>query len=331
MNAAVPWRFPALLDARTVALLFGALLLLWYTGQRVEIGRMLALSGEAVLAEAGLADRSQVAQGLGTTLGQLVPIQLSSRREVSRIAGFDPARLPPFAHIETVDTRVSGLDPETLRREDRIVRTAWLVEPFGYLVHVAAKMLETLEIALWGSLIAVLIGLPLALFGARNVTPHPALRAGARAISAFLRAMPELVAALFLVIAYGFGPIAGVLALGLHSAGFLGKFYADDIEDADPRSQQALAAMGAGRLTVWRSAILSQVLSQHIACTLYTFDRNVRMGAVIGLVGAGCIGQELKGRFDMYEYGHVGTILIAIFLVILTLDLAASRARQAWR
>lgn len=330
MNATLPWRFPTLLNARAIALL-AALLLLWYTGQRVEIGRMLALSGEAVLAQAGLADRSQVADGLGSTLAELVPIQLSSRREVSRIEGFDPAHLPPFAHIETTRTRVSELNPETLRREERTIRTAWLVEPFGYVLHVAAKMLETLEIALWGSIIAILIGLPLALLGARNITPHPAVRAGSRAASGFLRAMPELIAALFLVIAFGFGPIAGVLALGLHSAGFLGKFYADDIEDADPRPQQALAAMGAGRLTIWGSAILPQVLPQHIACTLYTFDRNVRMGAVIGLVGAGGIGQELKGRFDMYEYGHVGTILIAIFLVILTLDLVASRARQAWR
>jgi phosphonate transport system permease protein len=331
MNATLPWRFPTLLNARAVALLAAALLLLWYTGQRVEIGRMLALSGQAVLAQAGIADRSQVADGLGSTLAELVPIQLESRREVSRIAAFDPEHLPPFAHIETAETRVSELNPETLRREERMVRTAWLVEPFGYVFHVAAKMLETLEIALWGSVIAVLIGLPLALLGARNVTPHPALRTGARAVSAFLRAIPELIAALFLVIAFGFGPIAGVLALGLHSAGFLGKFYADDIEDADPRPQQALAAMGAGRLTIWGSTILPQVLPQHIACTLYTFDRNVRMGAVIGLVGAGGIGQELKGRFDMYEYGHVGTILIAIFLVILTLDLVASRARQAWR
>lgn len=331
MNADLPWRFPVLLDARAVALLAAALLLLWYTGQRVEIGRMLTLGGEAVLAQAGIAERSQVADGLGSTLAELVPIQLASRREVSRIEGFDPDRLPPFAHIETAQTRISELDPETLRREDRIVRTVWLVEPFGYLFHVAAKMLETLEIALWGSVIAVLIGLPLALLGARNVTPHRALRTGSRAASAFLRAIPELIAALFLVIAFGFGPIAGVLALGLHSAGFLGKFYADEIEDADPRPQQALAAMGAGRLTIWGSAIAPQVLPQHIACTLYTFDRNVRMGSVIGLVGAGGIGQELKGRFDLYEYGHVGTILIAIFLVILTLDLVASRARQAWR
>lgn len=331
MNAALPWRFPALLGARAIALLAAALLLLWYSGQRVEIGRMLALGGEAVLAQAGLADRSQVADGLGATLAELVPIQLSSRREVSRIEGFDPDRLPPFARVETIEMRVTELNPETLRGEERMVRTAWLIEPFGYAFHVAAKMLETLEIALWGSVIAVLIGLPLAMLGARNITPHPALRAGSRAAAAFLRAIPELIAALFLVIAFGFGPIAGVLALGLHSAGFLGKFYADDIEDSDPRPQQALAAMGAGRLAIWSNAILPQVLPQHIACTLYTFDRNVRMGSVIGLVGAGGIGQELKGRFDLYEYGHVGTILIAIFLVILTLDLVASRARQAWR
>lgn len=331
MSAVLSWRFPALLNARAVAMIVGALLLLCYTGQRVEIGRMLALSGEAVLAEVGLADRSQVGEGLGTTLGQLAPVKLSSRREVSRIEDFDPGRLPPFARIENVETRVTELDPETLRHKERVVRTAWLVEPLGYAFHVAAKMIETIEIALWGTLIAVLIGLPLALLGARNVTPHPAICAIARAVSGFLRAVPELISALFLVIAYGFGPIAGVLALGLHAAGFLGKFYADDIEDADPRPQAALAAMGAGRLTIWRAAILPQVLSQHIACTLYTFDRNVRMGAVIGLVGAGGIGQELKGRFDMYEYGHVGTILIAIFIVILALDLIASRARQAWR
>ena len=331
MKTALPWRFPAMLNARTVALLVAAFLLLCYTGQRVEIDRMLALSGEAMLATAGITERSQVAEGLGTTLIQLAPIQLSSRREVSRIEDFDPERLPLFARIETVETPVTALNPETLRHEERAVHTAWLVEPFGYAFHVAAKMLETIEIALWGTVIAVLIGLPLALLGAGNVTPHPAIRSIARAASAFLRAVPELISALFLVIAYGFGPIAGVLALGLHAAGFLGKFYADDIEDADPRPQAALAAMGAARLTIWRCAILPQALPQHIACTLYTFDRNVRMGAVIGLVGAGGIGQELKGRFDMYEYSHVGTILIAIFIVILALDLIASRARRAWR
>jgi phosphonate transport system permease protein len=330
-SPATPWRFPPLLGHRTLAILLGTLAVLWITAQRVEIPRMIALTSEAVLVPLGLAERSQVGDGLGATLGQLVPIQLSTRREIARIEGFDPSRLPPFAHIETVETRVAELNPDTLRSESRTVRTGWLVEPFGYLFLVAAKMLETIEIALWGTLFAISIGWPLALMGARNLTPHPAIGAGARAIAAFLRAMPELIAALFLVIAFGFGPIAGVLALAFHSAGFLGKFYADDIEDADPRPQAALRGMGAGRIATWRFAILPEVLPQHIACTLYALDRNVRMATVIGLVGAGGIGQELKGRFDLYEYGHVGTILIAIFLVILLLDLIAARARRVWQ
>lgn len=330
MTALTGWTFPKPYGARSLAVLIGALLLLWYTGQRVEIGRMLALTGEAVLAQVGLAQSSQVAQGLGSTLEQLVPLQMSDRQEVSRIQGFDPGALPPFSHLEVTATRVERLNPETMRLESETVRTTWLVRPLGYAAHVAAKILETLEIALWGTLVAVLIGLPLALLGARNMTPHPAIRAASRALVGLFRAIPELISALFLVIAYGFGPIAGILALGLHAAGFLGKFYAEDIENADPRPQEALTAMGVGRLRMWRFAILPQVMPQYIAYTLYILDRNVRMATVIGLVGAGGIGQELKGRYDMYEYGHVGTILVAIFIVVLLLDHLAARLRRAW-
>ena len=203
------------------------------------------------------------------------------------------------------------------------------MQPLGYVWLVAAKMLETLEIALWGTIVAILIGFPLALLSARNMMRFAAIRMMARGIIGFCRAIPELVSALFLVIAYGFGPIAGILALGLYGAGFLGKFYADDAENADPRPQEALTAIGAGKMLMWRYAILPQVLPQYIAYTLYILDRNVRMATVIGLVGAGGIGQELKGRYDMYEYGHVGTILIAIFIVVLLLDRSAGRLRKS--
>jgi hypothetical protein len=135
----------------------------------------------------------------------------------------------------------------------------------------------------------------------------------------------ELISALFLVLAYGFGPIAGVLALGLHAAGFLGKFYAEDIENADKKPQEALEAIGAGKLKTLWYGVLPQVLPQYIDYTLYVLDRNVRMATVIGLVGAGGNGQELKGRFDMFHYGHVATILIAIFIVVFLLDQFSSR------
>lgn len=324
------WSYPRPYGSRTVLALIAATLLLWFTGERVEIGRMVAMTGEAMLVPFGLAEQSQVADGLGTAIGQMVPIQLSTRQEISRIENFDPAQLPLLSHLEVVERHAEVLDPETLRMESRPVTTSYLVQPLGYAWLVAAKMLETLEIALWGTIFAVLLGLPLALLSAPNMMPGRPLRMSARAIVGFLRAVPELVSALLLVVAYGFGPIAGVLALGLHGAGFLGKFYADDSENADPRPQEALTAIGAGRLVMWRFAILPQVLPQYIAYTLYILDRNVRMATVIGLVGAGGIGQELKGRYDMYEYGHVGTILIAIFIVVLLLERFAGRLRKSF-
>jgi phosphonate transport system permease protein len=240
----------------------------------------------------------------------------------------DPKRLPPFSHVEISVTKTRTLNPDTFKLDDVTERTKVLVQPFGYALKVAWKLFETVEIALWGTVLAIIVGLPLALLGASNLTPAPIVRIVSRGIVSFFRAMPELITALFLVLAYGFGPIAGVLALAIHSAVFFGKFYAEDIENADRRPQDALTAIGANRLKIFRYAILPQVLPQYIAYTLYILDRNVRMATVIGLVGAGGIGQELKGRYDMYNYGHVGTILVAIFLLVLALDQLSYRLRR---
>lgn len=310
--AAPGWTYPQPFGAKSLLVVIAALALLFYTGQRLEVGRMFSLPSA----------------GSGHVFARLVPLQLSDRQEIGRIADFDPERLPPFAYLEEVRSSEEALNPATLELEARPVTKTYLVQPLGYALHVFAKILETLEIALWGTLIGALIGLPLALLSARNIVPAPLPRLLARSVVSFLRAVPELISALFFVIAYGFGPIAGFLALGLHGAGVLGKFYADDMENADTRPQEALAAIGAGRLAIWRLALLPQVLPQYIGATLYVLDRNVRMATVIGLVGAGGIGQELKGRYDMYEYGHVGTILLAIFLVVLLLDQASARLRR---
>ncbi|WP_286803676.1 PhnE/PtxC family ABC transporter permease, partial [Marinobacter sp. UBA2498] len=161
-----------------------------------------------------------------------------------------------------------------------------------------------------------------------NYSPNRVTYTLARGFISLLRSVPELIVALFLVLAYGFGPIAGVLALGLHAAGFLGKFYAEDIENADKQPQEALEAIGAGKIKTVLYAVMPQVLPQYVAYTAYILDRNLRMATVVGLVGAGGIGQELKGRFDMYDYGHVMTILIAIFLFVFLLDQLSARIRS---
>ncbi len=326
--AASGWRYPPAMRPRALVawtLLAFAVLV---SAPSVEAGRMLRMTGEAAAALA-TGGRSQVLDGLGAIGRQLVPLQIAERREISRIEDFDRDRLPPFSHIEIVEARVERLDPETLQLRAVVERTEYLVEPAGYLVHVGVKLWETLMIAFWGTLLAVIMSAPLAFFSARNLTPHPALYGAARALVSLLRAVPELVSALFLVVAYGFGPIAGVLALALHGAGFLGKFYAEDVEAADPRPQEALAATGAGRLKVLRFAILPQVMPQYIGYTLYVLDRNFRMATVVGLVGAGGIGQELKGRFDMYNYHHVGTILVAMFAAVFLIDQVSARMRRA--
>lgn len=324
------WELPRPYGARSLAVLFLVVVLGFFAAQRVEIGRMLSLTGEGVLAAVGLRDQSQVLSGLGAIARSLFPSQISERTEVARIEGFDRHRLPWFSHVETVETHDPKLNPQTLQMEEVVDRREVLVEAFGYLWHVAVKMLETFEIAIWATLLAIVLSAPLAWCSAKNYTPNRVAYALARSVVGMCRAVPELVSALFLVLAYGFGPIAGVLALALHSAGFLGKFYAEDIETADDKPQEALRAIGANKLKVMRFAVLPQVMPQFIAYTLYVLDRNVRMATVVGLVGAGGIGQELKGRYDMYNYAHVGTILIAIFLTVLLLDKVAARLRSRY-
>ncbi|MEI2615609.1 MAG: phosphonate ABC transporter, permease protein PhnE [Methylotenera sp.] len=275
----------------------------------------------------GLADDSQVVRGLSRVGESMWPPALGTQEEVARLADLDRENLPLFASIQVHERVEQKLNTDTLELEEHREQAELLVKPLGYVWLVFIKMLETIEIAIWGTLLSVVLSIPLAWYAARNYTYNKFTYTLARGTISLLRSMPELIVALFLVLAYGFGPIAGVLALGLHAAGFLGKFYAEDIENADKKPQEALEAIGAGKLKTLWYGVMPQVVPQYIAYTLYILDRNVRMATVIGLVGAGGIGQELKGRFDMFQYDHVATILIAIFIVVFLLDQFSARLR----
>ena len=312
MTAAAP--FPRSWSLRRLALLAAILVTLAFSALRMDVTRLFTQ------ADAGRA--------LGGMIGQMWPLQLSDRQDTATIAGFDPAHLPPLSHLETTSKTLRELDPASFAPTTVTRRTVWLVHPLGYAGQVALKLLETIEIAIWGTLIAALLGLPLGLLGARPLGQPAPVRQGARGLCAALRAVPELLSALFLVTAFGFGPPAGILALGLHSAGFLGRFYADAIEDTNQAPVRALLASGAERIATFRFALWPQVRAPFVTSTFYILDRNVRMAAVVGLVGAGGIGQELKGRIDMYEYAHVGTILAGILIVVLLLDQFAARLRR---
>jgi len=315
-------------DWKTVLLAVAAFVLLSISAHRMELHRLSSQLGEFLQASVGLRESSQVGRGIGSVTQQMYPIAIAERTPVSLIDGFDLGRLPPFSHLETETIEEASLDPETMQIKLTSVEKTYLVEPAGYLLFTLGKMLETVEMAVWASLFAVLMSLPLAWVAARNFTLHPAVYVIARSFISFLRAVPELISALFLVLAFGFGAIAGILALALHSVGFLAKFFAEEIEAADKVPQDAIRASGAGDMAVLRIAVLPQVLPGYTALTFYILDRNIRMGTVIGLVGAGGIGQELKGRYDMFQYDHVATILLIIFASVLSLDIVAARIRK---
>lgn len=187
--------------------------------------------------------------------------------------------------------------------------------------------LETLAIAMWGTTLAALLALPLALLAARNLTPHPLAYAIARGILNAQRGVSEMVFALLFVAAVGLGAFPGVLALAVHSAGVLGKFYAEAMENVDPGPIEALTATGAGPLQVIAFAVWPQILPEVVTYTLYRWESDVRAAFVLGIVGAGGLGFELQMAMRLFKYEEAVTILAIVVAVVTLIDRIASRIR----
>ena len=189
-------------------------------------------------------------------------------------------------------------------------------------------MFETIEIAFLGTFIAIILSIPVGLFSARNLAPNYLVFLIARIITIFFRAIPEFIIAMILVIAIGFGAMPGVLALGIHTMGFLAKFYAEDIEHVNKGPIEALKASGASKRQIISFAVIPQIIPSFIANNLYILDRNIRMATMLGIVGAGGIGYELQSSFRMFEYQKVSAIIIIIFITIFIIDHLSSFIRS---
>jgi phosphonate transport system permease protein len=316
----------------TVLVLLVAVVLLGLSFKHVELDRGVAQTGSAV------------SKGV-EFVRQAWPLRIENARRVSRMIQLgelrapgaappapgdrdaserwehmiDPADLPPFSYIEERPTQPHRADSPV---------EPFYVERFGYLQKCLSLMLDTVEMAIWGTILAILLAVPLAILGARNYTFAGWLYVGARGVCSLVRAIPELIVALILVVMYGPGPVAGILALGFHTCGFLGKFLADDIENVDPGPQEALRATGGNRVQVLRLAVLPQIMPQVIAYVQYILERNVRTATILGVVGAGGIGFELMGRFENGEYGSVTTVLLVVFLAVFLLEQATQALRK---
>jgi len=196
---------------------------------------------------------------------------------------------------------------------------------FSNLRELTYAMFETIEIAFLGTFIAIALSIPLGLFSAKNLAPNYFIYLVCKTIVIFFRAIPEFIIAMILVIAIGFGAMPGVLALGLHTMGFLAKFYAEDIEHINKGPIDALKSSGATKSQIISFGVIPQILPSFVANNLYILDRNIRMATMLGIVGAGGIGYELQSSFRMFEYERVSAIIILIFLTIFLIDYFKTR------
>jgi phosphonate transport system permease protein len=189
---------------------------------------------------------------------------------------------------------------------------------------------ETLAMSALGTLIAAAFGLLLALPASRLYESDPArARWPARALLNALRSIPELVWAALLLISAGLGPFAGTLALAFHTTGVLGRLFAEAIENAPPGPAFALRAQGVPNGRVFLYATLPQVLPQLLSYTLYRWENNIRAAAVLGVVGAGGLGQLLSFHMGLFHMNKTATILGAMLLLVAVVDALSFWARRA--
>ena len=187
----------------------------------------------------------------------------------------------------------------------------------------------TFQIATLGSLLAALMALPLGLLAARNLRAPKLLSRAASSVLDVARAVHTLVFGLILVGIVGLGPMAGILAIALHSMGTYGKLYAESIETLDMGAVDAVRATGASGSQVFFSAVWPSVLPQIVSNHLYVWEFNIRDSTILGLIGAGGLGLLISEAVSLFQWGRLGTILIVVIALVTIFDTFSRRIRQA--
>ncbi len=197
----------------------------------------------------------------------------------------------------------------------------------GFLRKTGRAAVETLAMSALGTVLAVAGGLLLAIPGAGRFGRAP--RAMVRGMLNVLRSIPELVWASILLVAAGLGPFAGTMALAAHTAGVLGRLFADALENAPPLPEHSLRVNGAAPMAAFFYATLPQTLPQMLSYTLYRWENNIRAAAVLGVVGAGGLGQMLKYHLSLFQMERAATVILAMLLLVALVDALSFALRRA--
>lgn len=189
-------------------------------------------------------------------------------------------------------------------------------------------LLETFAIAVIGTFIAAVICIPFAFLGARNLVKVRPVTGITKFILSVIRVFPEIVMALIFIKAVGPGSFSGVLALGIHSVGMLGKLFIEDIESLDFSSAEALKASGANKIKTLVFAVIPQILPSFLSLILYRFELNLRSASILGLIGAGGIGTPLIFALQTRSWDRVGIILIGLVIMVAIVDFISGAIRK---
>jgi len=202
-----------------------------------------------------------------------------------------------------------------------------VVPDWSYVPELLSKMLETIEMTIMATSIALVISLPVGFLAAKNTSPHPLVFHVVRSVLSLMRALPELVWALVFVSALGLGPLPGIMALSFVTVGFMGKFFAESIEVIDDRLVEGVSAHGAGWFQLRTFAYFPQALPNFIGTVLYILDHNLRAASILGFVGAGGIGYDIVMSMRLFDYNRLILIALAIYVIVTMLDMLSDRIR----
>lgn len=198
---------------------------------------------------------------------------------------------------------------------------------FGNIGHYIDQMLVTIQIAIWGTLLAIIVAIPCSLLSSENLVPWWVYQPMRRLMDAS-RAINELVFAMLFVVAVGLGPFAGTLALFVHTTGVLAKLFSEAVEASEAGPMEGIRVTGAGRVEEIIFGLIPQVLPLWISVSLYRFESNIRSATVLGMVGGGGIGVALWETMRGFQYAETATIMLVIIVAVTLLDMASQRVRK---
>jgi phosphonate transport system permease protein len=251
---------------------------------------------------------------IGVTLGRMLPpdfSKLTSAKSYFIPEGFSLAEL---------------LLPLPLAESKARAKQRWWDNTFPQTI--VGATLETVQMALAGTFLALLVAFPLGFLAARNTTPHPLVYHGVRAALNLFRTIPDLALGLLFVAAVGLGAFAGTLALAVHTSTVLAKLLSESVENIDEGIVEAIRATGAGYSQILSFAVLPQILPDLISFSLYRLETNIRAASVLGLIGAGGIGYLMSTSFRMFQYQEAAAIVLVLIALVMLVDYLSSRLRR---